>query len=78
MNGLGSATLIFSDYRTGKPLPDVGTGLGVPTAYSPVATEPANYRTIMVQPLHSGLGITGPIPLPGDPTGLSCPPSHTL
>ncbi|MGH3770863.1 MAG: hypothetical protein ACRDRW_05625 [Pseudonocardiaceae bacterium] len=74
VNGLGSATLVFSGYRTGKPLPDVGTGLGVPPAYTPVATEPANYRTIMVQPLHSCIGITGLIPLPGDPTGVICPP----
>ncbi|MGH3763589.1 MAG: hypothetical protein ACRDS0_25915 [Pseudonocardiaceae bacterium] len=74
VNSFGSATLIFSGYRTGKPLPDVGTGLGVPTAYTPVATEPANYRTIMVQPLQSCLGIASPIPLPADPTGLICPP----
>lgn len=77
VNGLGSATLIFSGYRTGKPLPDVGTGLGVPTAYTPVATEAANYRTIMVQPVHSCLGITGPLSLPGDPGGLICPPPPT-
>ena len=77
VNGLGSATLIFSGYRTGKPLPDVGTGLGVPTAYTPVASELANYRTIMVQPLHSCLGITGPLSLPGDPGGLICPPPPT-
>ncbi|MBV8542027.1 MAG: hypothetical protein JO364_00545 [Pseudonocardiales bacterium] len=78
VNGLGSATMIFSGYRTGKPLPDVGTGLGVPTAYTPVATEAANYRTIMVQQLHFCIGITGPIPLLTDPTGLICPlpPAH--
>ncbi|MGH3428421.1 MAG: hypothetical protein ACRDQZ_12780, partial [Mycobacteriales bacterium] len=73
-NGIGSATLIFSGYRTGKPLPDIGTALGVLPAYTQVATEPTNYRTIMVQPLHSCIGITGPIPLPRDPSGLICPP----
>jgi hypothetical protein len=73
-NDLGAATLIFSGYRTGKPLPDIGTGLGVPTAYTPLSTEPANYRTIMVQPLHSCLAIAAPFPIPADPTGFLCPP----
>lgn len=73
LNGLGSATMIFSGYRTGKPLPDVGVSLGVSPAYTPVATEPANYRTIMVQPLQFCIGGIGPLPIP-NPTGLICPP----
>ncbi|HEY6423482.1 MAG TPA: hypothetical protein VIY28_09605 [Pseudonocardiaceae bacterium] len=84
LNGLGSATLIFSGYRTGKPLPDVGTGLGVPTAYTPVATEAANYRTIMVQPLRFCLsGILPPGLPPNDDTDhpgtfplICAPPPH--
>jgi len=73
VNPLGSATLIFSGYRTGKPLPDIGTPLGVPPAYTPAGTDQANYRTIMVQPLQSCLGLTG---LPGNPNLFCTPAPH--
>ena len=72
VNPLGSATLIFSGYRTGKPLPDIATPLGVPPAYTPTGTDLATYRTIMVQPLRSCLGLTG---LSGSPTNLLCSPT---
>ena len=48
----GSLTLVFSGYRTGKPLPSTGSaaltlGSNPSLTYTPGATDPALYRTIL-------------------------------
>ncbi|GGR35268.1 hypothetical protein [Deinococcus ruber] len=50
-NGDGTLRLIFSGYRTGKPLPDTGVATGAP-AVTFQGTDAANYRSILILNLH--------------------------
>jgi len=51
-NGNGSLTMVFSGYRTAKPLPSTGSaaiplGTNPLLTYTPGPTDPALYRTIL-------------------------------